>query len=104
MSLLRCFLNDTCQIFPYLREGAGEPLYGDPEPRRCRLDEGIRLRADLTGLSGTVLEAPGGARLFLEGDPVPVKSRVVVRGRDFAVTACHLCEAFSGHHVELELA
>ena len=103
MSLLRGFLNQTCTVFPYLRDGAGEPVYGEPEVRPCRLDAGTELRSDLMGQSGTLLEAPAEARLFLEGPGVPVKSRVTLGGRDYVVLACLEYRAFGRHHVELVL-
>ena len=103
MSLIRCLLREECRIWPYIREGAGESIYGEMEERPCRFEPGLHLKQDLPGVNGTLLEVPGVGVLFLEGNEVPVRSRVALGDREYEVQACRVCRAFGDHHLELEL-
>lgn len=103
MGMLSFFLNQTCAIYPFIREGSGEPIYGDPEYRKCRLETGGNLKTTGVGTGGNVLQVTASARMFCEGEYIPSKSRVVLDGRNYIVINCDICRTMVNHHLEVYL-
>ena len=97
MSLIKGLLKQTCVIYSYLHEGAGEKVYGEAEERKCRLETGNHLRATLLGTDGTILETAARARLFTEGEPCRPQSRIVVEGREYVVLECQEMHGMTRH-------
>ncbi len=103
MALIEMFFTKTVTIRPYVRMGAGEPVYGEPETRRCRLERGKQLRSVMLNPSGVIDQAPAGARMYCVGEPIPTGSIVEDGDRDYVVTQCLVLNGFMDDHLEVTL-
>lgn len=103
MALIERFFTQVVTIRPFLRDGAGCPIYGDPEERKCRLEYGFRNVNAGYGADGVVSEVTSGCRMFCCGKPIPMRSIVSYKDRDYVVTGCTIQRAFSFSHLEVTL-
>lgn len=103
MALIDLFFTQSVTIRPFIRMGAGEPLYGEPETRRCRLERGKSLRNGGFGAAGIVNTQPAGARMYCTGSPIPNGSLVEYEDRDYVVVSCKIMNGFADHHLEVTL-
>lgn len=103
MALIEIFFTQTVTIRPYVRMLAGEPLYGDPEIRKCRLEHS-KIRKTFSGNEGgSVFQDPAGAKMYCVGDPIPIGSIVECGDRDYVVSKCIVMYGFSADHLEVTL-
>lgn len=102
MSLISAFLAQSAEIRPFIREGAAEPLYGQIEARKCRLQRGRHL-VQTSGANGTADQVVANAKMFCEGLPIPERSIVTVDGIEYVVISCEIKNGFSDHHLEVYL-
>lgn len=103
MALIELFFTQTVTIQPFIRQGAGVPIYGETETRKCRLERGRKARSSGFGASGVVDDEPAGARMYCVGSPIPVGSIVGYGGRDYVVTQCLVMNGFMDDHLEVTL-
>lgn len=101
------FFRQVATITPFIREGSGGPIYGQPEVRKCRMERGKHLgRADTPtsgGSAGTVDQTIANARMFCTGAPIPERSLVSCDGQDFIVINCDVMTGFADNHLEVYL-
>ena len=103
MSMIERFFTQEVKIRPFVRDGSGIPIYGEPETRKCRIEFGVKLNRSGHGASGTVESVPAGARMFCTGDPIPMRSIVTYKDRDFTVNGCNIMRGFASSHLEVSL-
>lgn len=96
-------LPTRCRVRPYLREGAGESLYGDWEERRCRLEPAPAWHTVRVECRGIIEEIPVKARMFLSGSAIPVLSEVEAGGVRMRALAVSTMWGMTQSHVEVEL-
>ena len=87
-------LPTRCRVRPYLREGAGESLYGEPAPAWHTVRVECR---------GIIEEIPVKARMFLSGSAIPVLSEVEAGGVRMRALAVSTLWGMTQSHVEVEL-
>ena len=102
MSLIQLFFRQSVTIRPFIRIASGEPIYGEPETRRCRLERGKTLQKSFSP-DGVVNQAPSGARLYCTGSAIPLGSIVETPERDYIVTQCQVLNGFADDHLEVTL-
>lgn len=103
MALIELFFTQTVTITPFIRQGAGEPIYGDPETRKCRLERGRSYKSTRAGQDGVINTEPSGARMYCTGTPIPNGSIVRYGDRDYTVVSCQILNGFSDDHLEVTL-
>lgn len=103
MALIEIFFTQSVTIRPFVREGAGEPIYGEPETRKCRLERGGTLKATPRNQNGVINTVPSGARMYCVGSPIPEGSIVESADRDYIVTNCRILNGFTDDHLEVTL-
>lgn len=104
MSLLTAFLKQEVTIKPFIRQEAGEPIYGQETARKCRIERGANLKVVYKNPSGSIEEVTAIARLFCLGDPIPTRSVVTHNGIEYTVINCVVMTGFKDHHLEVYLA
>ena len=97
------FLRQTATITPFVREGAGAPIYGPPETRRCRMERGKHIQYVHKYADGPLEQILASARMFCTGEAIPDKSLVECDGQKFVVVGCDVLNAFADHHLEVIL-
>ena len=99
------FLTSRCRIAPYLREGLGEPIFGEEETRLCRYEPCPGVRSVAVNLAGTIENVPVRGTLFVNGPDIPVGSRVLVGAdpRPLRVLAVLVCFGFTQSHLEADV-
>ena len=102
MPLIQLFFRQSVTILPFLRIGDGQPIYGEPETRKCRLERGKTLVKGFTP-AGVANAAPAGARMYCTGSPIPLGSIVETEERDYIVTQCLVLNGFKDDHLEVTL-
>ena len=103
MSLIAFALRQTVTIKPFLREGAGESIYGPTEQRRCRLERGKYLKTVYKNPSGQIDETVASAKMLCEGPPIPPRSIVYFGSEIYTVINCYVANGFRDHHLEVYL-
>ena len=103
MSLISFALRQMVTIKPYLREGAGESIYGRTEQRRCRLERGKNLKTVYKNPSGQIDEKVACAKMICEGPPIPPRSIVTFEGERYTVINCYVANGFKDNHLEVYL-
>ena len=103
MALIEMFFTQTVTIIPFLRQGPGEPIYGDPEVRKCRLERGGTLKSTRVNQNGVINTVPAGARMYCVGSPIPAGSIVQYGDRDYIVADCRILNSFMDDHLEVTL-
>lgn len=93
----------TCEIRPYLRQGAGGPLYGAPEIRHCRMEPGTNAKIVYKNPSGAITETAASLLMFCTGEPIAVNSAVIWNGREMRVIKCQVMYGMGMHHLEVYL-
>ena len=101
--LPRMLLSTTCRVRPYLREGAGESVYGEWEEHRCRLEPVQTWHTVQVNARGIVEEIPVKARMFLTGAAIPVLSEVEAGGLRMRALTVSPMWGITQSHVEVEL-
>ena len=87
MALIDLFFRQTATIKPFIREGNGEPVYGNEETRPCRMQRGKRLDSTYKNPDGEIDEVTANARMFCRGEPSPARSLVTCDGQDSSCCA-----------------
>lgn len=103
MSLIEMFFTQKATITPFVREGSGEPVYGETETRPCRMQRGKHLQNLYKSTDGTVEQTVAQAKMFCEGAPIPERSLVVCDGQEFTVINCEVKNGFADNHLEVYL-
>lgn len=103
MSLIKAFLKQDITIKPFIRQGSGEPVYGQETARKCRIERGANLKVVYKNPSGSIEEVTAIARLYCLGDPIPARSVVTHDGTEYTVISCVVMTAFKDHHLEVYL-
>lgn len=103
MALIELFFTQTAVIMPYVRQGPGEAIYGEPETRKCRLEIGMILKNEGKGQYGVINATPSGARMYCVGKPIPAGSIVEYGDRNYVVTDCKVMNGFADDHLEVIL-
>ena len=96
-------LPTVCRIRPYLREAAGESLYGAWEERRCRVEPAPAWHTVRVESRGIIEEVPVQARMFLCGGAIPVLSEVEVGGVRMRALTVSAMWGMGQNHVEVAL-
>lgn len=102
MSLIELFFGQIAIITPFVREASGEPVYGPPDVRKCRMERGKHLTTG-GGASGTVDQTVAQAKMFCVGEPIPERSIVECDGQVFIVINCEVMRGFADNHLEVYL-
>lgn len=108
MAIIDFLLRDEVTITPFVHQGNGEPVYGEPETRKCRIERGLHLRTTYKHPSGEIVQTTASARMFCRGDEIPVGSIVVYIDRlgkhhEMTVLDCVVATGFSQDHLEVTL-
>ena len=103
MSLIELFFTQTVTIRPFIRQGAGEPIYGAPETRKCRLESKSKLKPTYKNPRGVIDQIPKDTRMYCVGSIIPDGSIVTYRGIEFVVTDCRVLNGFVDDHLEVIL-
>ena len=93
----------TCTVYPYLREGAGETLYGEAEGRLARFEPAPGIRSVHLDLGGAVEQVPVRGTLFLQGGVIPVGSLVEIGGVRMRALCVRPCFGLRLCHVEVDV-
>jgi hypothetical protein len=103
MGLINLFLQQEAIVLPYLRQGSGEPIYGEAERRKCRLERGANLKVTYKNADGALEQVVANALMFCVGEPIKPKSKVTVNGNDYIVINCVIAAGFNDSHLEVYL-
>lgn len=103
MALIEAFFCQEATIRPYLREGSGEPIYGETETRPCRMERGRKIKTTYKNPDGQIDQVVAEAKMFCVGSPIPEKSLVTCDGQEFVVIQCKVLNGFYDHHLEVYL-
>lgn len=104
MSMIDFLLTQEVLVLPFVRQGAGVPVYGDPIPRKCRIQFNKAGKPVLKNFDGYVEEQPLGGKLFCTGDYIPVNSKLIFADHEYIVTSCSIKFGFTDHHLEVTFA
>ena len=102
MSLIEMLFTQQATITPFLREGNAEPIYGEVESRKCRIERG-RYLVNTAGANGTADQVVANARMFCVGQSIPERSLIDSDGQQYVVINCVIMNGFGDHHLELYL-
>ena len=103
MGLIEMFFAQEAVITPFVREGDAEPVYGESETRKCRMERGKHLQHTYKNPSGSLDQTVANAKMFCEGEPIPERSLVVCDGQEFVVIDCEVKNGFADNHLEVYL-
>ena len=103
MALIEAFFTQTATIKPFIRQGAGKPIYGPVETRSCRIQMGANMMTTYKNPSGQIDQIEARAKMFCTGDAIPVDSIVTYDGTDYVVTQCSIMRGFGVSHLEVYL-
>lgn len=108
MAIIDFLLHDDVTIKPFLHQGNGEPVYGDPETRKCRMERGLHIRTTYKHSSGEAVQTTAKAKMWCRGCEIPVGSQVVYTDRhgneyEMVVIDCSTMEGFTQDHLEVIL-
>lgn len=108
MAIIDFLLREDVTVVPYLHQGNGEPIYGEPEERKCRMEKGLHLRTTYKHPSGEVVQTVAKAKMFVRGDVIPVGSIVRFTDRfgnysEMTVIDCLTMQGFTQDHLEVIL-
>lgn len=103
MGLIEAFFMQEVSITPYLRQGAGEAVYGPPETRSCRLEMGAYLMTTYKDPDGVIEQVEARATMFCVGDKIPINSIVTYDGEEYKVINCEEMRGFGTSHLEVFL-
>lgn len=101
MGLIDFLLRQECVITPWIREGNGEDIYGEPETRACRVQVGRELESTYVNPDGQMDQVRHRTKMFCVGEPIPERSIVECDGETFTVTRCYRAYGFIGDHLEV---
>lgn len=102
MGLIEMYFTQLATITPFVREGDAEPVYGEAETRKCRMERGRHLVSG-GAANGTTEQIVANAKMFCVGDPIPTRSLVQCDGQEFVVLSCDIMRGFADHHLEVYL-
>lgn len=95
-------LTQSCTIYPWLRVAEGEDIYGDPEVRKCRIQEDLQLNHTYVNPAGALDQDVGNnTKMFCKGGMIPSRSKVECDGRTYIVVRCYEARGFVGDHLEV---
>lgn len=97
-------LTQSVEILPFVRQGAGVPIFGEREKRKCRVQFNKAGKPVYKGFDGLIEEQPLGGKLFCTGSFIPVNSKVIFGEYEYTVTGCSIKFGFSAHHLEVTFA
>lgn len=103
MGLIEAFFCDEVDIKPFVRQGAGEAIYGGLETRSCRMEEGARLTSVHKAQSGQIDQVEARATMFCVGDKIPNDSIVKYGDEEYVVIDCQRKSGFGFSHWEVYL-
>lgn len=103
MGLISAFFRQTATITPFVRQGNGEPIYGEPEQRPCRMERGKHIKTVYKNMDGLFDDVVADAKMFCEGEAIPPDSKVECDGQQFTVINCRVMNGFADHHLEVML-
>ena len=103
MALIDFALTQRCVIYPWLREAAGEDIYGDPEVRKCRIQIYTNLKDHTKNAHGPVDDEAANAKMFCTGSTIPTRSRIECDGESYIVLKCYRERGFKLDHLEVML-
>lgn len=107
MSYIEAFFCQKVTVIPYIRYGAGEPVYGEPYDMMCRIQIKKAIASTSSGMSGVTEEVIKSGLMFCvghpKGTPIPVKSIVRYFDDEFVVKSCEPCHTFTFSHFEVTL-
>lgn len=104
MGLIDFLLSKQAIIKPYQGQADGEPVYGEPETRPCRVEIHTNLTDGVkTVAAGQYDNAPANATMFTTGEAIPLRSSVVIEGHEYTVAECKVMVGFKAHHLEVKL-
>ncbi len=108
MAIIDFFLRDKVTITPYLRQGNGEPIYGEKETRKCRMQRGLHMRTTYKHPSGEVVQTTAKAKMWCRGREIPTGSAVSYTDKygythEMTVIDCVTMEGFTQDHLEVTL-
>ena len=103
MAFIEAFFTQTADVKPFIRQGAGEAIYGPVATRSCRIEMGSHMMTTYKHPSGQIDQVEARAKMFCIGDPIPIDSIVTYAGEDFIVTKCSVMRGFGFSHLEVYL-
>lgn len=103
MALIDFALTQTCTIHPWLREAAGDDVYGPEETRSCRIQMGAHLRHTYVNPRGVLDQVEARAYMYCTGSKIPIRSKVECEGETYIVVDCYDARGFAGNHLEVYL-
>lgn len=108
MALIEFLFRDRVTIRPFLRQGNGEPVFGEAEQRRCRMQRGLHLRTTYKNPDGEVVQNRANAKMWCCGAPIPTGSQVTYTDENGLITRmivldCYVAKGFADDHLEVLL-
>lgn len=103
MSLIEAFFTQTATVKPFIRQGAGEAVYGTVATRSCRIELGAHMMTTFKHPDGQIDQVEARARMFCVGDKIPNDSIVTYDGVDYTVLDCKIKRGFGFSHLEVYL-
>jgi len=101
--MIESFFTKQVVIKPFIRQGSGEPVYGEIETRKCRMERGLNLKTVYKNPDGQIDDTAASAKMFCVGKPIPPRSIVTYEGQEFTVINCADHGGFSNDHLEVYL-
>ena len=103
MGLIEAFFRQKITIRPFIRQADGEPIYGEPEERKCRFERGRSLKTTYKNPDGQINETVCNGLIFCCGTPIPVHSIITHEGSDYTVIKCAVMSGFTDSHLEVQV-
>ena len=103
MALIEMFFTQTAVITPFIREADAQPVYGEPETRKCRIQRTRHLKHVYVDPDGELDEVTANGKMFCCGNPIPPRSLVDMGDEHYIVIHCDVMNGFADHHLEVTL-
>ena len=103
MSMISFLLRQNATIYPFVRHANGDDIYGDPETRKCRLQQTRDLEHTYKNPAGAMDQVLCRTKMFCTGEPIPERSKVVVDSLEYIVIECYRAFGFGEDHLEVTL-
>lgn len=95
----------TVTILPYIKDVDGIPMYDSErtQTRKCRIELNKSMISSGAYADGVTDTIHASALMFCTGDPIPCRSIVTYKDKDFIVTSCKPKYGFGMSHLEVTM-
>lgn len=103
MGVIEAFFTQSVDIKPFIRQGAGEAIFGPLETRSCRMQMGAYLSTLYVRQNGQIDQVEARAKMFCVGEKIPTDSIVIYDDEEYRVIDCKIEGGFAFSHLEVYL-